>query len=137
MDWLVAVVCIALPSFINVEFRSTVGTACNLKSSFFLDITPCNPFKVNRRFGITCCLNLHGRRIISACHLLSPWFLAYSSTLKIEAKYSTETSVDFERNTWRYIPEDIVLRNHRCEYFKSECNLYIFIALHLFRPNLE
>jgi hypothetical protein len=31
--------------------------------------------------------------------------LAYSSTLKIKAAYSSETSVDFQRNKWCYIPE--------------------------------
>jgi hypothetical protein len=31
--------------------------------------------------------------------------LAYSSTLRLEAKYSSETSVNFQRTTWRYIPE--------------------------------
>jgi hypothetical protein len=36
---------------------------------------------------------------------------AYSSTLKIEAICSSETSVDFERTTLRYIPEDSALRN--------------------------
>jgi hypothetical protein len=34
------------------------------------------------------------------------FFLAYSSTLKMEATYSSETSVDFQRTTERYIPED-------------------------------
>jgi hypothetical protein len=32
--------------------------------------------------------------------------LSYLSTLKIEATYSSETAVDFQRTTWRYIPED-------------------------------
>jgi hypothetical protein len=43
----------------------------------------------------------------SACHLLSRWILAvYSSTLKMEAICSSEKSVDFQRTTRRYIPED-------------------------------
>jgi hypothetical protein len=37
-------------------------------------------------------------------------FLAYSSTLKMEATRSSETLVDFQRSTWRYIPEDITLQ---------------------------
>jgi hypothetical protein len=37
-----------------------------MKNSIFWDITPCNPLKVNRSF----------RGKISACHLLSRWFLA-------------------------------------------------------------
>jgi hypothetical protein len=46
-----------------------------MKSSIFSDITPCNPLKVNRRFGGICCLHLLSRA--SACHLLSRWFLAW------------------------------------------------------------
>jgi hypothetical protein len=41
-----------------------------MKSSTFWDITPCNPLKVNRRFGGTCRL-LPG----SACYLLHAGFL--------------------------------------------------------------
>jgi hypothetical protein len=36
-------------------------------------------------------------------------FSAYSSTLKMKEKYSSETSVGFQRYTWRYIPEDSTL----------------------------
>jgi hypothetical protein len=45
------------------------------------------------------------------------WFLAQFnfSTLKMEAIFSSETSVDFQRTTRRYIPEDGTLHNHRCE----------------------
>jgi hypothetical protein len=55
-------------------------------SSIYWDITPCSPRRVNRRFGGTCHLNLHGRRIsksikparsrcCSVCHLLHSGFL--------------------------------------------------------------
>jgi hypothetical protein len=37
----------------------------------------------------------------------------------MEATYSSETSVDFQRNTRRYIPEDRTLHNYRSENFKS------------------
>jgi hypothetical protein len=37
----------------------------------------------------------------------------------MEAICSSETSVDFQRITRRYIPEDIGLHNHRCENLKS------------------
>jgi hypothetical protein len=47
----------------------------------------------------------------------------YSSTLRIEATCSPETSVDFQRTTRRYIPEDRTLHNHRCENLKSYINL--------------
>jgi hypothetical protein len=59
-----------------------------------------------------------------------PWFclppvytmascLAYSSTLKILATFSSETSVKFQLTTWRYIPEYSTLHDHRCENLKS------------------
>jgi hypothetical protein len=37
----------------------------------------------------------------------------------MEAIFSSETSVDFQRTTRRYIPEDVTLHNHRCENRKS------------------
>jgi hypothetical protein len=37
-------------------------------------------------------------------------YLAYSSTLKMGAIYSSETSVDFHRFTRRYAPEDRALQ---------------------------
>jgi hypothetical protein len=44
--------------------------------------------------------------------------LAYS-TLKIEAIYSLETLVDFQRTTRGYVPQDGTIHNHRCENLKS------------------
>jgi hypothetical protein len=41
------------------------------------------------------------------------------STLKMEAIYSSEMSVDFQWTTWRYIPEESNIRNDRCENIKS------------------
>jgi hypothetical protein len=43
----------------------------------------------------------------------------YFSTLEMEAICSSETSVDFQRTTRGYIPEDSTLYNHRCENLKS------------------
>jgi hypothetical protein len=40
-------------------------------------------------------------------------------TLKMEAICSSETSVDFQWSTCRYISEDRTLHNHRCENLKS------------------
>jgi hypothetical protein len=37
----------------------------------------------------------------------------------MEAICSCEISVDFQRTTRRYIPEDSTLHNHRCEDLKS------------------
>jgi hypothetical protein len=71
-----------------------------LKSTIFWYITPCSPLSVN---------------------LLARWILTelISSTLKMETICSSETSVDTQRTTWRYIPEDGTLHNHRCKNFKS------------------
>jgi hypothetical protein len=53
----------------------------------------------------------NNKLIKKACHLLSQlvscW--AYSSTLKMELMYSSETSVDFQWAAQRYIPEDSTL----------------------------
>jgi hypothetical protein len=45
--------------------------------------------------------------------------LAYSSTLKMEATCSSETSVDFQRTTLRYISQGIILNNHCYENLKT------------------
>jgi hypothetical protein len=42
-----------------------------------------------------------------------------SSTLKMEAIYSSETLVDIQRTTRHYIPEVDTLHNHRCVNLKS------------------
>jgi hypothetical protein len=55
-------------------------------------------------------------------------FLLASSTLMMEATCSSETSVDFQRTTRRYIPEDRTLHNHWCENLKS---YYIWNCLFL------
>jgi hypothetical protein len=70
-------------------------------STIFWDITQCSPLCVNRRFG-------------------GSWFLAQLifSTLKMEAICSSKMSVETQRTTRRYIPEDDTLHNHRCENLK-------------------
>jgi hypothetical protein len=62
-----------------------------------------------------------GEKQFEACHLLAFWFFAelISSTLKMEAICSSETSVETRRTTRRHIPEDDTLHNHRCENLKS------------------
>jgi hypothetical protein len=44
---------------------------------------------------------------------------AYSKTVKMQATCSTETSVAFQRTTWRYIAEDGTHHNHRGESLNS------------------
>jgi hypothetical protein len=51
--------------------------------------------------------------------LLAGFAEPISSTLKMEAICSSETSVETQRNTRRHIPEDDTLHNHRCENLKS------------------
>jgi hypothetical protein len=64
-----------------------VLTAVVMKSCIFREITPCSPLSVNRHLG---------------------------GTLKMETTYSSETSVDFQRTTRRYIPEDRILPRQDC-----------------------
>jgi hypothetical protein len=46
-------------------------------------------------------------------------YLAYSSTLKMEAVHSSKTSVNFHQTTWHHIPEHSPLRSQWCENLKS------------------
>jgi hypothetical protein len=46
-----------------------------------------------------------GKSFLATCFMLVTCS-TYSLTLKMEATYSSETSVDFQRITQRYIPED-------------------------------
>jgi hypothetical protein len=63
-----------------------------MKITLFLDLTPCSPFKVNRRGWWPPTLTL------ISCS-------AYSLNLKMEVTCSFETSLDFQRITWRYISD--------------------------------
>jgi hypothetical protein len=62
----------------------------------------------------------------SACHLLACWIFAelISSTLKMEAICSSETSVETQRTARRHIPEDDIFYNHRCENLKSHKHIH-------------
>jgi hypothetical protein len=53
------------------------------------------------------------RRDMSATCFILVSFLAYYSTMNMEAKYFSETLVDFQRTTWHDIPEDSFLHNLR------------------------
>jgi hypothetical protein len=90
-------------------FNTLVGfevlTLVVMNNFVFSDITPCSPLKVNPRFGGTCRLYLYGRRISLARNQHETG----SNQTYLEAKCSSETSDDFQRTTWRYIPEDRTL----------------------------
>jgi hypothetical protein len=92
---------------IHCEVVKHIGA---VKSTIFWDITPCSPLKVNRHFGGTYRLLLQGRRISRARN-------------QRESRWQAETSVDTQRTTRRYIPEDSTLYNLRCENLKSYIGL--------------
>jgi hypothetical protein len=73
------------------------------KSTVFWDLTRCSPLSVNRRFGGTYRLHLHGRK----------------NKLSNKPAWKHVASSDFQRTTRRYISEDGTLHNHRCENLKS------------------
>jgi hypothetical protein len=58
--------------------------------------------------------------------------LDFSSTLKMEALCSSETSGATQRTTRRHIPEDDTLHNHRCENLKSY-NIIVTIIASFFK----
>jgi hypothetical protein len=67
------------------------------------------------------------------------------STLNVEAMWSSETSVDFYRVTWRYNPEDMrnssyytVVRTHLLPIWNKNSALHInslFLSLCLYSPS--
>jgi hypothetical protein len=104
-----------------------VLTPVVMNNSVFWDVTPCSPLKDNRLFGRPCHPHLQGRRISrarnqqsSASRLLACWFLAelIFSNLKMESICSSKTSVDTQRTTRRYNPED--------DTFECVATLYSF-----------
>jgi hypothetical protein len=103
MDW---------HSFSHCTVQITVYRR-KMSSSVFWDMS-CSPLYVNR------CLRA----------LLATWFMlvscmVYSATLKMEATSSSETSVDFQWTTRRYIPENRTLHNHHCGILKSSINILL------------
>jgi hypothetical protein len=56
--------------------------------------------------------------------------LAYFSTVKVEATCSSETSVNFQHITCRYIPEDRTLRKYCYENLKSYLDNNISVRRH-------
>jgi hypothetical protein len=65
--------------------------------------------------------------VAGACHLLACWFAEpIFSTLKMEAIFSSETSVETHWTTLRHIPEDGTLHNDRCENLKPYTNIIVF-----------
>jgi hypothetical protein len=69
----------------------------------FCYIKPCSPLKA----------------LPSACFMVVSCF-AYSSTLKMQAIYTSEASVDFQLTTRRCVPEDRTLQS-KFVYSKDRC----------------
>jgi hypothetical protein len=113
--------------FINTYLQYFYLELFYLKNSVFLDITPCSPLKVNRRFG--------GIYRLHPAEFAFPFTLVYLSTYsfirKLKAICSSEASICLQRATRSYIPENSTLRNHRCENLKSYIN---FLSLDISNP---
>jgi hypothetical protein len=64
--------------------------------------------------------------------MISRWFFPQLifSTLKMEAICSSEMSVDTQRTTRRYIPEDGTLHNHRCENLRKRLIALLATCIH-------
>jgi hypothetical protein len=60
--------------------------------------------------------------VLTTCFMLVSR-MVYFLTMKTEAAYSSERSVDFWRSTRRHVPEDIVPRRHRWENLKFYKNV--------------
>jgi hypothetical protein len=106
-----------------------------MKNSILWDITPCSSsqplFPGEHIASIFRVHNNPSKKPPDLC-LLPAWcwcFAWLSSTLNMEATCSSETTVDFQRTTRNYIPEDRILHNHRCEDLKS---YLLFFLLSLF-----
>jgi hypothetical protein len=67
-----------------------VGSEVLTAGVILWDIKPCSLLKVNRRFGGTYRLHIQGQKISGKQDLV--FCSVYSSTLKMEAIYSSETS---------------------------------------------
>jgi hypothetical protein len=96
-------ICRGQSTQINVSqtFQDTCSFIKNRRETFWSSTTLVGPLK------IATCL------ILVSCS-------TYSSTLKMESTYSSETSVHFQRTTQIHISEDRTLRNrHSCKNFKS------------------
>jgi hypothetical protein len=82
-----------------------------MKKAVFWDMAPCRS-GVNRRFGGTYRLHLHGSLLFTSLTDASPAdFHIFPSTLKMEAIRSSETSVNIT-STRCHIPEDCFFKGN-------------------------
>jgi hypothetical protein len=82
--------------------------AVTVRNTIFWDVTPCSSVGIYRHFGGMYCFYIQGRRVSQASnkHVAA---LAYSSTLKMGAVRSSETSVNLDQTTRRHTPADRTL----------------------------
>jgi hypothetical protein len=78
-------------------------------------LPPFSESKTNKSKGATRKQNIP----VSAC-------LVYSPIFKMEAKYFSETSVDFQRTARYYIKECRIVPSHRCENLNSNRNKFVY-----------
>jgi hypothetical protein len=86
----------------TVDHNTRLAKAPQPQPTFLRNISPPSSGSKNKP-------NKKPARKQVACRALLVSCSAYPSTLKMEAICSSETSVDFQRTTRRYIPEDSIL----------------------------
>jgi hypothetical protein len=79
-----------------------------MKITIFWDTRLCNLLKEYQSFGGT--------------YRFNPQL---ALTMKVIC--SSETSVGFQQTTWRYVPEDSTLHNHRYKNLKSRQEIVLFV----------
>jgi hypothetical protein len=106
----------------TIELNFEVFTVVVLKSIIFWVMAPCSPLSSNRRFGGT------------YRHLFARWFAEpISSTLKMEAISSSETSVETQRTARRHIPEDDTLQIlDDCHFATCNCLVHAQTYNHIY-----
>jgi hypothetical protein len=108
-----------------------VLTAVVIKISIFWGITPYSPLKIDRRFGQTRLLHLQGL-LATSFHVGFLFGLFFDP--EIEATCSSEKSVDSQRTTRRYIPEDRSLHTWKIFLtFTSDTNIYLDLLRTIYR----
>jgi hypothetical protein len=75
-----------------------------MNSSVVWDVTPCSQLEVNLGFGRKTRLHLQGRKVNQAVNQLIAG--SKQSCAWMKEIGSSETSVDFQGYTWRYISEN-------------------------------
>jgi hypothetical protein len=100
----------SLKNYVIKEFEKyTFQKKYSLESSAFWDIILSSPLQAVLAicfFEISC--------------------LAYFSTLRVKAKYTSEESVEFQRIIRYFIPNDRTLHNHSCENLISYFSIAFF-----------